>query len=803
MSLPVRRVFRKWLSEMLSTDNKKVVNLIVETLSSDSISKLWKDEVLISMLLSDYSDDFFTTNKKTLLKNDLELVKIICLLIRIGCKEIDHSFFDKLGVKTPDILSMEYVITKPKGSGWKALIKFIYENIEGIGVENLQFVLPTVHDWNSNNKSGFTTKYSSLIALNFYNWMIAKDADVGGDEFSKNLVQTILYGVVEIKDELESIINNIVSNKRKKHNDPYHLLSKYLLTKMECFSVAMEMPEKIIDLAKCIWAYEPLDNEGYYGSRLEIDHEFGVESGHQQYYPASAYQTPIYALLQTNLEFTLDFVIEFLNCSTRKYAESGLDRDQVEKATLYLDSGREVEQPISNRLWCMYRGTQVNVDLLESILMSLERFFLERGKNTASEILEYYLNYILSRSESSALTAVVTSIVCAFHEKTFNIAKILFRTKEFFFYDTYRMILDQTRKTQLTSLKNFSINRMNEHHENERISACDQKHRQFSLENIVLQYQFFRTKEVNEEESEKRLHEIWGILDTHYNNLPKKEQEDHQDKIWRLYLARMDKRKMSPETKEMEDGIAIEFNPEIDPDLREYRENSQIKASKPFQHSALKIWSDSRLSGREDHKKYEKYEIDPLLALNEAKEICEKLTDQNRAEEVQFYRATPSHVCSVLLRDFKEKLGKNELEFCKEVIFEYVNFLNSDDYQHQISDGLVPALFILPKLIEDFPEEKPNIRYLLIRALMRHDPITIMGVDRINSVAIQATQFLWRDEYEFMKSLYIGYIAIAQKHRDILDELRQEAYKQHKFDVNRKDFRREVLRRNTGYIRKY
>ena len=788
MSLPVRRVFRSWLSEKLSTEDNEVVNLIIETLSSDSISKIWKDEVVISMLLSDFSDYFFSSNKNILLENELGLIKRICLLIRIGCKEIDHSFFQKLGVKTPDILSMEYVITKPKGNGWKALIKFVNDNVGDIGVENLQFVLPVVHDWNSNNKSGETTKHSSLITLKFYRWCISNDVYLREDDFSKNIVQTILYGVAEIKNELEGIINDMVSNKWKNHNDPYQLLSEHILTKMDCFIVATQMPEKVMELAKCFWSYEPSDDDGYYGSRIEIDHEFGVESGHQKYYPASSYQTPIYALLQTNLECTLDFVIDLLNNSTSKYVESNLDRGQVEKAILYLDDGREVEQPISNRLWCMYRGTQVNTDLLESILMSLERFFLERGENTDSETLEFYLNYILSRSKSSALTAVVASIVCAFHDKTFNIAKVLFRTKEFFFYDTSRMMFDQTHKFQLTSLRNFSLNRMNEHHENERISSCDKKHRQFSLENIALHYQFFRTKQVSEKESENRLHAIWDILDSHYNNLPKKEQEDHQDKTWRLYLARMDKRKMSPETKEVEGGIAIDFNPEIDPDLKEYSEKSLQESSKPFQHSSLKIWADGRLYEREGYKKYENYENEPLLALNEAKEIWVKLRDKNIVEDVPFDRATPSYVCAVLLRDFKVKLDKENLEFCKDVIFEYVRFLNSDDYQYQISDGLVPALFVLPKLIEDFPEEKPSIRYLLIRALMRHDPITMMGVDRVCSVAIQATQFLWGDEYEFMKSLYIGYMAVAQKHQDIFDELRQEAYKRHKYDVDRNDF---------------
>ena len=792
-SLPIRRVFRRWLSDKLSTANKEVSQLIVETLSSRNIANLWKDEALVSMLLSDYSDYFFNTSRKLLLDDDFSLLRRICVLIRIGCKEIDNSIFYRFEVRSPDILSMDYVMTSPKGTGWNSLIKFIYDNIESIGVDNLNFALPVLNDWNCHNKSGESTKYSSLVSLSFYKFVIEKGIYIKDDGYSKNLVLTILYGVCEIKSELEAIIDEVILNNWKRHNDPFHLLSRFILTKMECFNVATVIPEKVIALAKCFWMYEPSENDDFYRSRLEIDNEFGVENSHQDYYPASAYQTPIYTLLKSDLELALNFITDLINYSSKTYAESNLDKDQVETAILFLDDDRKISLPISNRLWCMYRGTQVNPSLLESILMSLERFFLERGKKTKSETLEYYLNYILERAESSSLIAVVASIVCAFHEKTFNVAKMLFRTKEFFFYDSSRLMLDQTQKIQLTSLKSFSVNRMNEIHENERISACDQKHRQYSLENIALQYQFFRTQEVSEEESDRRLQEIWKVLDYHYKNLPDREHEDHQHKTWRLYLARMDKRKMSPEAKEFDNGIAIEFNPEIDPDLVEYSENYQQEASKPFAHSGLKIWADGRLYNRDNYSKYESYENDPMLALAEAKEIWRQLAEGNMAEELQFDQATPSYVCAVLLRDFKERLGKAELEFCREVIFEYANFVTHDDYRHQIGDGLIPSIFVLPRLIEDFPDERLNIKLLLIRALMRHDSISIMGIDTISSVVIHAVQHLWKDEPEFMKSLYIGYLVIAQTYRDVQRRLREEAYKRHKHEIDKYDFDQKLF----------
>lgn len=792
-SLPVRRVFRRWLSERLSAEDQEVSHLIQESLSSQKIINLWKDEVLVSMLLSDYSDYFFSVNNDFLLEDNLRILKRICLLIRIGCKEIENISFDKNSAAKNNILSMEYIITKPKGNGWTSLINFIYNNTDRIGTDNLYFALPVLHDWNSHNKTGEGTKNSSLIALSFYQSLIKNDTYITSNDFGNELILTITNGVVEIKSEIEAIIDEIILNNWRRHNSPYHLMSEFILTKMECLVVAREIPEKVINLAKFHWMYESREKGDYFPrSTLQIDHEFGVEDGNHDYFPSSAYQTPIYTLLQSNLKLTLEFIIDLVNYASKKYTESSLDKGQIDTASLILDDGTRIGLPISNRLWCMYRGTQVTPDLLESILMSLERFFLDKGKFTKSETLEYYLNYILTKSKSSALVAVIASIVSAFHEKTFNTAKILFRTKEFFFYDTSRKLLDQTHKTQLESLKGFSASIKNKIHEHERILACDQTHRKFSLEDIALQYQFFRTEEVSEEESEERLQEIWKILDYHYKNLPDKEKESHQDKTWRLYLARMDKRKMAPEAKKVENGIAIEFNPEIDPELRKYSENSQQEAFNLFKHSSLKIWANNRLYNRDNYKEYKSYEDNPLAALIEAKEIWNQLTEGSIAEELQIDRATPSYVCAVLLRDFKEELGKTGLEFCREVIFEYVNLVNDDRYIHQFGDGLVPALFALPMLIEDFPNERLTIKSLIIKSLMRNDPISMMGIETISSVAINATQHLWKNESAFMKSIYIGYLVIAQKHRDIGNRLRQEAYRQRKNEINRDDFEREL-----------
>lgn len=327
-TLPVRRAFRKWLSEKLGAEDHNIILFIQDTLnlSSGEIPKLWTDDTLISILLSDYPAFFFTSYRDNLLKDDCSLLKQICLLIRLGCKEVDSSLFETIGLIAPDILSTEYVFTKPKGNGWESLIKFIYENYSSIREENFLIMLPVIHDWNSKNRAGETTRYSSLLALKYYEWIITEIIYTRDDDFSKNLILTILYGAREISTELSQLIDQVTENKWNKHNDPYYLLSQYVLSKQECFSVANALPEKVIDLAKLFWTYEPTKNDIYYGhSSSKVEHSFGISDDFRfHYHPASAFQIPIYNLLQTNPKLALDFIIEFTNVATEKYATSSL-----------------------------------------------------------------------------------------------------------------------------------------------------------------------------------------------------------------------------------------------------------------------------------------------------------------------------------------------------------------------------------------------------------------------------------------------------------------------------------------------
>ncbi len=788
-SLPIRRSFRNWISEQLLLENNQVKIFIEEVIGDDNINQSWKNEILVSILLSDYSDYFFKNFKDLLLADNQELLKKATFWLRIACKEVDDDFFKQLGVKNIDLSTLKYVLTKPKGNGWKSLIKFVFDNFKKIRVENLHFILPVINDWNDKFKKGETTKFSSLIALRYYQSIIEKDVYFSRDDDVKNrLFQTILYGSSEIKDELEKVFEEILKNKWKNHGYPFYDLSKTILTKLEGISVAQVLPEYILQLANLFWSYTPVKKDGWYSdSRMGVEQYFQIEDDHLDYFPASSYQTPIYWLLQSAQKETIDFILQFTNKTVEAFAKSEFAKYEAEEIEVFIDDKTTIKQYISTRLWCTYRGSQVSPHVLESMHMALEKFFIEIGEKIKSETLEYWLVYLLTKSKSASISAVVTSIVLAFPDKTFNVAKVLFQTKKFFLCETIRWLLDQIQKRQLLMLKNnFGFNSKKEIYKNERLKACDDKHRKWHLENLFLQYQVFKNENVPEDEAKARQKILWGILDNYYKELPNEEKQTDSDHTWRMFLARMDYRKMKPSTKETEEGIEIHWNPEIEPKLKQKSEESIQKSSQPMKYTALKMWAYYRMKNEDEYRKYEQYEKDPKLALKEIKEIISKLKAIKKPQRLQlehtedesFYLlnySIPGEVCAVLMRDLSDKLSQKEINFCKDIILEVASLSLRPNYQYQISDGVQSAISVLPILLEKFPKEKDHIKILLLLTLFDDYPIG-MGGGKFNHY--------WKANFEDVQSLLLGYLLLKPKYEELREKLREENHKKRIYELH-------------------
>ena len=417
----------------------------------------------------------------------------------------------------------------------------------------------------------------------------------------------------------------------------------------------------------------------------------------------------------------------------------------------------------------MSRVAHFLVDIL--IHMALEKWLLEKANSTPKDDLESMCLYLIRNSKSASITAVVVSLVLAHPFKLFNIAKILFKTKEFFLYDTGRLSSDQSAKS-LYSIGNGLLDFQNKIFQDERLKTCDDPHRKRSLEDIATFYQFYRLEGEDENVFNERQKIIWEIFDKYYETLPDKSIETDADKIWRLCLARMDRRKMRTEIEEKNGQILMKINPEIDPDLKKYSEDSISKSVADMKYMSLKLWSDYRFRREEDkYQQYQQYENNPQLVIAEIKEIIEGLKNKTENTFSLFYHSTPAFACSVLIRDFFDKLKSDEMVFFKEVTIDFASIpLRTKNYFYQASDGTEPSIIILPNLIKHFPKEKNEIKLLLLLLLLNPwkeiSTFTIRGIHHS----------LWETNFDDAHAIFLGYLSLKTKYDDLRNKIKKENY---------------------------
>lgn len=798
-ALVIRRAFRGWLSEKLGANDGDAARLIEATVSNDAIPGHWRDEAVVAALLSNYSGAFIQYFEQKLLEPpprvveqgrsssavstfsdryayEKSLLHRILFLVRIGCKDVDQALLSALENLQDSQTGFSSIMTKPKGSGWTSVIDFLNRNKAKIGLLYMHVVLPMLDDWNRYTKKGETTKVATEIAL-YYLDDLTKDGEFpysSRSEVGKQLIRVILAGSGEVKEQLGDIFRGVIARKEVSHRSRYHELVTAALSSIDKSAIVAEsLPKEIIGLASVTWPYTPPERDGW-GSdyRNDIEQYFDLAPEHHDYYPASAFQTPILRLLQVAPKETVDFIVAFTNRSIEYFAKTDLGQREVEEVDVYLmPSEQPLKQYISHRLWMMYRGGQAAPTLLESIHMALEKWLLAAAKQSSTEVIESWCLYLIKNSCSASITAVVASIALTESSKLFNVAQVIFRTKDFFSFDLARMQFDMTSRS-LYSIGHDPTGLFM----NERLRTCDDAHRRWSLENLALQYQLFRSGAEDEELAKRRQEAVWAILDEHYARLPDEAAEKEGDKSWRLCLARMDRRKMKISAETKDDGILLTFNPEIDPDLQKHSEESQARITGEMQYIPLKLWASYRWEGNKgEYSKHVQYESDCRRVVADTKAVCEGLKTEDTEDQHfrLFYRSIPPVACAVLMRDFSDKLDPVEREFCRDVLLDYASLPLRGPYEYQIGDGLNAAINALPLLLQPFPECRDNVKVTLLLTLLDRNPVGMN--QRFADHAVSAIlNTLWKTNPQDTNALFLGYLRLQPVYEKLCETILRE-----------------------------
>jgi hypothetical protein len=801
-SLPVRRAFRHWLTDKLFIDKNIVKSLVETSISNAAIESYWQDEVLVSVLLSEHSKNLLELFEEQMLVDEAKLLVRITFLLRIACKEIDETTIRNLGFRRTTGIAIETLFTKPKGSGWNYVIDFINRSKEKLGLMNINVILALLEDWNAKNKQGTTTKSASLIALFYYE----KATEYGGfgrrDELGKNIIKVILSGSHEIKQELSTIVDAVVAQGKLNHRDKYYDVSTAMLSSViESSEVAQAVPEKVISLAQVLWLGKDDDDDDYRSHPIDIGQYFGMPMLHHEYFPSSPYQTPTLILLRTSPDLAIDFILLLTNQTVEYYKKSSLSENEIQEVQIFADDTKHRVQYLSSRLWEMYRGTHVAPSVLESVYMALEKWLLEIAKTSTSAELEKRCLYLFKNSKSASLTSIIVSIILAHPFKLFNVAIMIFRTKEFFLYDTARYVKDRTHKSMLEGLRDNYPQRdyLAKFYQDERIVACDDKHRGGSLENAAWYYQFYKSDEETDKQARKRVDILWKIFDEYYSKLPQPSKETNADKTWRLYLARMDKRKMKPKREEINGQSVISFNPDLDTELKKYSEDSLKRNNEAMAFAPLSVWAQARWVRNEGkYKEYKNYEDEPLIALQELKKLFQVLKYENQDMGL-FYRATPVYVCATLVRDFRAKLNKKDFSFCETILIDHASLPVKDIYKYSIGDGIEASIGSLPYLFTT-TSNKPRIKKLLLFLLFDDFPIG-MGGDRLKDFpATIILHHFWKINSADAHSIFLGFLLLKPIYEELIDEVRQDNFKKNVYEHTKKQVFKLLQKRHKTEI---
>ena len=778
-SLPIRRAFRTWLSEQLLSNRDRVKGLIQASFTSENVATHWKDEILISVLLSDNAEAFFQMFERELLQNQQKLLLRVIFLLRIACKEIDEGLLKLMGVTKRSISMLSTVFTKPKGTGWSCAIRFLYDHRESIPDSNAESI-PLLEDWTSKVQTADTTRVAGLLALSYYEaWH--RDKQLRYRKLRPN--KDKLIGIIsstsgEIKKELAAIFERIISKREISYQtEHYELVKRALSSATESYVIARNLPEQVLKLADLVWYDDPKrkrDRYEHHSPSVEVESRFGISVTRTDYSPASAFQTPIFQLLQCAAKPTLDFILSFTNRAAECYAKSDFGRE-VEEVEVVLDGEGKVKQYISARLWHAYRGMHVSTDLLESIHMALEKWLLEQAKTASQSEIQDLCKYLMRNSRSASITAVIVSVVLSQPFKLFNVATILFQTKEFFFYDTARWTgdLSSSRFTIGTGL-----NYRHKGFEEERIEASKDPHRRLSLEQLTFNYQLYRLEGESAEAAQGRQQIIGQILDEHYAKLGDGTTESEDERTWRLYLARMDRRKMDAEVKQQDGQTVVQFTPRIDPELKKFSEDSLISSSEAMKYSSLYLWSHTRFRQEDERcKQYRQYEEDPNQAILEIKSIRDEVLSSEQDVWSRSYNAPiPAYVCAVLIRDFSDKLSEEDRTFCKEVLLQFASIPVAGTSHYDHTDGVEPAVLTLPLLLKHLPDDRQSIKSLMFMLLIYRSP------SRASKLIVQAIlNHLWKLNFDDAQSMFLGYLLLKPEYEKLLNEARKKYYRKSRF----------------------
>jgi hypothetical protein len=469
---------------------------------------------------------------------------------------------------------------------------------------------------------------------------------------------------------------------------------------------ARDLPDLIVEVgADYLLATEEdiTDERRYARSPMDIDLYFGLKGELRlDSFPASAIRGPWGQLLRHHQAKGLDFYVRVFNHVADWYAHPRL-RDRLEppwEVELTFSDGTTRKQWANPRLWGLYRGMTVGPYALQSMLMALESWLLEVGKQSPRQ-LDAILIDLLRRSDNAAIAAVVASVAIAYPHACAETLLVLLSVRDYVVMDRSRL----PNESQVSSMTGMLPAMRADHqvYEMERKQANALTHRRHDLEAAIANLQLGPAAA-----------RVQALLDRHLAALPPKGEQDKSDLLWRLAIHRMDLRQYELSQTpghESAGGTVTDGEPQKyvrleprppDADVQAIVDEGAERFAAMNARLAVFVWGLQAF--KRDTGKY-----DPVQW---ASKIAEAQAMDRETDNPDASRNGPGLVAAVCVRDHWEEMSEERRNWCIEVVCsEVLRHADTKDYmareQHNaMSADRACAMVLAQLLVRPLAEDK-------------------------------------------------------------------------------------------------
>ena len=692
----LRRAFRIWLTDALEGGSSQAKQFAVDTSRDPELLPTFRDDVLISVLLSYSVSDFVRSNQSILLANNGRLLLRLIHLVRIACTKSPGWLESVPGLPS--------ALLEPDGEAWPAVLEAIADNLAALLPDHIEPIIDLLDQWSRG--VGIASQFpdgaasAAKIAYRLLEHL--------GDCRTKDSRQRVLKAIARMPqadgERFIELVERASANVDKKDlvsSDVVAVLVDEIYGGPACRAFPQHMASLILS-TYCLPDVDAGRELDRYWGQSEVDPAFGLRQRFHASPLASAHRGLVLQLLRSAPAVGVRLVLDLVNHAGRWYGERQLVGTHLEPAhqiTISVPGHGDVQQWANDRLWLAYRGTSVAPDIIQCALMALEYWLLERCEDVAD--VERWLLRLLLESNNVMTTAVVASVCNAYPERTAVAALSLLTSRAAVDMDRRRRLSESTAEALLLMPR---IEPMARFYVEERERSNELEHRADDIETLALKLQ-----SVGREEA------VWAIIDAHRGGIPASAERTDDDRVWLLALHRMDARSQGTDTATstpQEDTPGEQTDRQaagsestargIDPDLQAFVDVRAALHQKASNAMALLNWGKNQ------------WESSSVGDANDSWKAA--LAYARQANEVppgapEFINGGPGFVAAVCVRDHWDDMEVDDRRWCIDRLVTEVE-RGSDS----LMDSDVPAARVLPKILAHDPENV-DILAAVVRAI--------------------------------------------------------------------------------------